>query len=756
MRNLLFSILCICLITVRSQNENNIWCLSSAGISFNSNPPATFSINGTPNVGCSSISDAAGNLKMYAFQSQLFNSAQQQLAGSSGQTPSAFPGQGTLIVKQPGNNPSYYAFDCGTNGIFCSVVNMSLAAGLGSVVTQNNTLTSTPMNAKCAATRHCNGRDIWIVVQEFSSYVTRAYLLSPAGLSAAVTSTTTFYNNVSAGMKFSPDGNLLASTEWASGLRLMNFDRATGAVSGGTILTTQGNFQYGVEFSPDGSKLYAVRSGDQLLQWDLAAASASAILASQYTVYATSIGIISGQLQLAPNGKIYGYCSFGQVLTTIQNPNGAGPACNFTLSGLSLAPFSTSRFLPNQLKPGPPLPVISSVSLSCSSFSFSTQSATISGISSSAPLSQTWVFGDPASGINNTSTLGGPVHNFSAPGTYTVKLVLYSSCGGSDTIFQSVNVPGYLPGLAPSGNTLLCMGQTTSLTASGATSYTWTLPNLSASSGSLLVISPTTSGLYTLQGTNGSVCPDSRTFSITILPTTIFTISGNTDICAGESATISAGGAVSYTWHSVASVIGSGSVQVFSPVSTTNYTVVGNTSANTCTSQQFFTVNVHPYANLQVDPPILICAGQVASLSATGATYYLWSAASGTLSTNSTFTLVPLSTSIYTVAGNADAGYCTVTATTAVEVDLCTGLEQNRELADMEVWPTPAKDFIFIQSEHGGDVIIRTDQGELQFRQTLIRGTNRIELSSLQDGIYFCIIKDLTTVVSRKVVKLNQ
>ena len=47
--------------------------------------------------------------------------------------------------------------------------------------------------------------------------------------------------------------------------------------------------------------------------------------------------------------------------------------------------------------------------------------------------SYAWNFGDPASGVANTSTLGNPVHTYAAPGTYTASLVVRDNQGNSST-----------------------------------------------------------------------------------------------------------------------------------------------------------------------------------------------------------------------------------------------------------------------------------------------------------------------------------
>jgi len=51
-----------------------------------------------------------------------------------------------------------------------------------------------------------------------------------------------------------------------------------------------------------------------------------------------------------------------------------------------------------------------------------------------------WNFGDPASGTSNTSTLQNPTHQFTAPVTFTVSLIVTNSGGCKDTITQPVTV----------------------------------------------------------------------------------------------------------------------------------------------------------------------------------------------------------------------------------------------------------------------------------------------------------------------------
>ncbi|MFO8128859.1 MAG: PKD domain-containing protein [Bacteroidales bacterium] len=56
-----------------------------------------------------------------------------------------------------------------------------------------------------------------------------------------------------------------------------------------------------------------------------------------------------------------------------------------------------------------------------------------------------WDFGDPSSGVNNTSSLQHPTHQFSAPGSYDVTLQVTNVDGCIDTITQTVEVSSAPP-----------------------------------------------------------------------------------------------------------------------------------------------------------------------------------------------------------------------------------------------------------------------------------------------------------------------
>jgi PKD repeat protein len=115
-------------------------------------------------------------------------------------------------------------------------------------------------------------------------------------------------------------------------------------------------------------------------------------------------------------------------------------------------------------------------------------------------------------GSYNASVSGGtPGYTYSTPlpssglcaGNYTFSVT--DSKGCSTTTSITITQPTVLTINATASPSLICSGGTSNLTATGATSYTWSpVTSLSSGSGSVVVASPTTTTTYTISGSNGT------------------------------------------------------------------------------------------------------------------------------------------------------------------------------------------------------------------------------------------------------------
>lgn len=173
------------------------------------------------------------------------------------------------------------------------------------------------------------------------------------------------------------------------------------------------------------------------------------------------------------------------------------------------------------------------------------------------------------------------------PTANTTYTVTGTSAGGcNNTAVRSVTV-NPLPTInTAASNSVICAGQSTTLTATGATSYTW---NPGGVTGSAVAMNPTSTTNYTVTGTNANGCSNTAVRSVTVNPLpTIATAASPTLICTGQTTTLNATGAASYTWNPGGTV---GASTAVSPTVSTTYSVNG-TSAQGCNNTALITVSV--------------------------------------------------------------------------------------------------------------------------------------------------------------------
>ncbi len=182
----------------------------------------------------------------------------------------------------------------------------------------------------------------------------------------------------------------------------------------------------------------------------------------------------------------------------------------------------------------------------------------------------------PSAGLSSTS---GAIVTASPTSTTTYTITGTDSHGCVNTATLPLTVYP-LPPVSAGSNVSVCNGSSTTLTGSGAVSYTWTPGyGLSVTTGSTVTAHPATTTTYTLTGLD--ICYNRATVTVFVNPLPTVAGTGAT-MCMGNSATISATGATTYTWApstGLSSTIGS-SVTA-NPTTNINYTVTG-TDANGC------------------------------------------------------------------------------------------------------------------------------------------------------------------------------
>ena len=222
----------------------------------------------------------------------------------------------------------------------------------------------------------------------------------------------------------------------------------------------------------------------------------------------------------------------------------------------------------------------------------------------------------------------------------------------------SVNVGAITSVTVSPVNTTICSGQSAVLTASGGSTYTWT-----ASSGAnppntaVVTVTPGTTTSYTVL-TGSGTCTATAVASVSVAPGVTVTATPNaTAICSGGSGVaITATGAATYSWLPATGLSSSSGANVTAnPAATTVYTVTG--SNGVCSATAAVNVSVTVVSTSVTASSANYCIGGApVTLTASGATSYAWSPATGLSSTSgAVVTATPAVTTVYNVTGTTGA-----------------------------------------------------------------------------------------------------
>ncbi len=413
--------------------------------------------------GCSSISNACGDLLLYTDGVTIWNANHQIMQNGTGLHGDASSTQSGIVVPKPDDRHIFYVFTVdaafsapSTQGMQYSVVDMTLDGGLGGVVAgQKNIQLVRHASEKVTAVISSDASSVWVITLaprttgNVAPYNTigdnmntfYAFRITSSGVSNTATVSQlplNIFNGIGY-MKVSPDGSKIAIANANDhSAYLLDFDNATGVVSNPVALTLNmgNNSPYGLEFSPDSSKLYLSDWNDRLTQFDLSNNNQATIISSNRNYRAA--------LQLGLDGKIYrpyttDYGSNQNTVSVIENPNEAGTACNYRHRYINLG---SGMFVHQGLPP-----FIQSYFVQIQAPNFTAQfNSPLEVTSNEEIVSVDWDFGD---GTTTTTYPDNPpdnthsqtTHIFSSPGTYTVTATLHLFVGCDTTVSQVFIIP---------------------------------------------------------------------------------------------------------------------------------------------------------------------------------------------------------------------------------------------------------------------------------------------------------------------------
>ncbi|MBK7030152.1 MAG: PKD domain-containing protein [Bacteroidales bacterium] len=501
-------ILFILPLSLNAQRTANHWFFNiQIGIDFNSGDPVAEPLGqiGYYDGGPGCMSDTNGNLLFYTDGVKIWNRLHQVMLNGDNILGSRSASQSAIIFLIPGSQTKYYLFTVGDGnnlwGLKYHIVDMNLDGGLGGVTDKNISLTAaTWAEDKLTSIRHANGKDFWVITRIFNDDKYASFLVTSSGVNPTpVLSLSRYIPNTCSTrypMKISPNGKMLLcpfagypQVDPRSDVEVCDFDNQTGIVDFKFVMPdeTQPGMGCGrIEFSPDSKLLYRVCDSvalppapdyelGLLYQYDLSQSDSLSFMQSRQIVARGSFGT---GIQLAPDGKIYmqsnctyngtpNYCNAADSLSVINKPWIRGAGCDVQQSVFYLQYGHTNlgefpNFMQEQL------------------YRFVWTGGTCAGVPFNfrhrfipEPDSIHWDFGDPGSGVANTSTAHNPTHIFSAGGTYEVYTYVKYPNGRIEETSREVEVLAKpYPNLGP--DTLVCLGADVTLTAgSGFAGYFW-------------------------------------------------------------------------------------------------------------------------------------------------------------------------------------------------------------------------------------------------------------------------------------------
>jgi hypothetical protein len=230
-------------------------------------------------------------------------------------------------------------------------------------------------------------------------------------------------------------------------------------------------------------------------------------------------------------------------------------------------------------------------------------------ITASGASSYSWSNGATGNSITVSPTT---TTTFTATGTDS------NGCVSSGGTTITVNA---LPTVEISGTLTYCAGSTTTLTATaGLSSYLW-------STGATTQAINVTAGSYTVTGTDSNGCSATSSASTVVeYPLPTVSISGTLEFCAGQNTVLTAtAGLSSYLWSN------GETTQAITVTSGGSYSVTG-TDSNGCSNNDSVSVTEHALPTVAISGTLSFCAGANTTLTASGASTYLWSTGETTAS----------------------------------------------------------------------------------------------------------------------------
>ncbi len=629
----------------------------------------------------------------------------------------------------------------GGGGSFNSGANQSniggFNTGMGRVlITELCNITLNASTPTPSAPAICSGSSVTLTTNAASGYTwstgnttNTSIVVSPATTttySVAGTSTANCFATNFITVTVSPGVPVLSIASSTTNLCLGK--SATLTASGALTYTWTGGVTNGLGFAPAATGSYTV-SGQNGCGISTAVASIT-VAPLPVTAIVTPTSVCAGSTATlnaasavtgytwSPGPLIGGNVVVGPVATTVYTVVASDGTC----SGVAFVTLAT--------KPIPTLAVVANSTLVC-------QGSPVT-LTASGAVSYTWSNPANVTGAVITANPSGP----------TLYQVVGSNSLGCTAQQSQIVLTNPSPTVSISTNkSILCVGDVANLLAggSGATSYAWT--NGPATTG--YTVNPTTSTVYSVVGT-GLGCTTTQTINIAVILSNLSTVTSNTSICNGGSATLTASGANSYLWVGFVP----GTSAVVTPTASTVYTVNAVTTASSisCPSSANISITVfnNPTVSIAATKTVMCKADSGPKLTASGALTYTWN----NNATTSTLNVAPtITANTYSVIGT-DGNGCVNSSLITIKVNTCTGINGiPANGKTLIVYPNPSNGEFTITGDSDIQLKIVNELGqEVDNIKLSSQNDYKVSLSHLANGIYFILGQNEDGTINQKII----